>query len=36
MQVARAAEYFRRWLVKWPDVQSLASATLDEVHFHPI
>jgi hypothetical protein len=33
VQVARASEYFRRWLLKWPDVQSLAGATLDEVHW---
>ena len=32
VQVARASDYFRRWLLKWPDVQSLAGATLDEVH----
>jgi len=29
--VARAAGYFEKWLLKWPDVQSLAAATLDEV-----
>lgn len=25
------AGYFERWLLKWPDVHSLAAATIDEV-----
>ena len=31
-QVSRAAEYFRTWVKKWPDVQSLAAATQEEVN----
>ena len=31
-QVARAAEYFQKWLAKWPAVDDLAAATLDEVN----
>jgi A/G-specific adenine glycosylase len=31
-QVSRAAEYFRKWVTKWPDVESLATATQDEVN----
>lgn len=31
-QVSRAAEYFRKWISKWPNVASLASATQEEVN----
>jgi A/G-specific adenine glycosylase len=31
-QVSRAAEYFRKWIAKWPNVASLASATQEEVN----
>ena len=31
-QVSRAAEYFRKWVAKWPDVTALASATQEEVN----
>ena len=31
-QVSRAAEYFKRWIAKWPTVQALAAAELDEVN----
>lgn len=31
-QVSRAAEYFRKWVAKWPDVQALAAATQEEVN----
>jgi A/G-specific adenine glycosylase len=31
-QVSRAAEYHRRWIEKWPDVNSLAEATQEEVN----
>ena len=31
-QVARAAEYHRKWIAKWPDVTSLAAATQEEVN----
>jgi A/G-specific adenine glycosylase len=31
-QVSRAAEYFRKWVAKWPDVVSLAAATQEEVN----
>lgn len=31
-QVSRAAEYFRNWVKKWPDVEALAAATQDEVN----
>lgn len=31
-QVSRAAEYFRKWVAKWPDVGSLAQATQEEVN----
>ncbi|KAL4539395.1 hypothetical protein Ndes2437B_g02226 [Nannochloris sp. 'desiccata'] len=31
-QVSRAAEYFRKWVAKWPDVISLAAASQEEVN----
>ncbi|KAL4419664.1 hypothetical protein ABPG77_000561 [Micractinium sp. CCAP 211/92] len=31
-QVSRAAEYFRRWVAKWPTVQALAEASQEEVN----
>ena len=31
-QVPRAAEYFRRWVAKWPTVANLAAATEGEVN----
>lgn len=31
-QVSRAAEYFRRWVSKWPTVQELAGASQEEVN----
>jgi A/G-specific adenine glycosylase len=31
-QVSRAAEYFRKWVAKWPTVTDLAAATLEEVN----
>lgn len=31
-QVSRAAEYFRRWVARWPTVQALAGATQEEVN----
>lgn len=31
-QVSRAAEYFRKWVAKWPDVVSLAAASQEEVN----
>lgn len=31
-QVSRAAEYFRRWVAKWPTVQALAAASQEEVN----
>lgn len=31
-QVSRAAEYFRKWVAKWPTVTDLAVATLEEVN----
>lgn len=31
-QVSRAAEYFRRWVAKWPTVQALAQASQEEVN----
>ena len=30
--MGRAAEYFRRWTAKWPTVQALAAASLEEVN----
>jgi hypothetical protein len=30
--VSRAAEYFRRWVAKWPTVQALAAASQEEVN----
>ena len=32
VQVPRAAEYFRRWISKWPTVADLAAATEGEVN----
>jgi A/G-specific adenine glycosylase len=31
-QVSRAAEYFRRWVARWPDVAALAAASQEEVN----
>ncbi|KAI7841034.1 hypothetical protein COHA_005262 [Chlorella ohadii] len=31
-QVSRAAEYFRRWVARWPTVQALAGASQEEVN----
>lgn len=31
-QVARASQYFIRWIAKWPTVSDLATATLDQVN----
>jgi A/G-specific adenine glycosylase len=31
-QVARAAEYFRRWVARWPTVAALAAASQEEVN----
>lgn len=31
-QVSRAAEYFRRWVARWPTVQALAAASQEEVN----
>jgi A/G-specific adenine glycosylase len=31
-QVSRAAEYFRKWVAKWPTVTDLAAANLEEVN----
>ncbi len=30
--MARASEYFVRWLARWPAVGDLAKATLDQVN----
>jgi A/G-specific adenine glycosylase len=31
-QVSRAADYFRRWVARWPNVHALAAASLEEVN----
>lgn len=31
-QVSRAAEYFRRWMDRWPDVHALSKASQEEVN----
>eukprot|EP00041_Stephanoeca_diplocostata_P017831 m.367439 g.367439 ORF g.367439 m.367439 type:complete len:575 (+) comp20833_c0_seq4:99-1823(+) len=31
-QVNTVKSYYKRWMTKWPDVQALAAATLDEVN----
>ena len=30
--ISRVCEYFKKWVVKWPDVNALASATQEEVN----
>lgn len=32
MQVARASQYFTKWIATWPTVSDLAAASLDEVN----
>lgn len=31
-QISRAAEYFKRWVARWPTVEALAAASQDEVN----